>query len=70
MDVLPVPVSPTSNTGSFQATQHATRSNKQAAGRVNEKLDPLTTLNKRNVCNSSSAIVFCTKVFNGTESNI
>lgn len=47
MDVLPVPVSPTSNTGSFQATQHATRSSKHAAGRVKEKLDPLVALNNR-----------------------
>lgn len=49
MDVLPVPVSPTSNTGSFQATQHATRSSKHAAGRVKEKLDPLVALNNRNM---------------------
>jgi hypothetical protein len=49
VDVLPVPVSPTSNTGSFQATQHATRSSKHAAGRVKEKLDPLVPLNNRNM---------------------
>ena len=57
VDVLPVPVSPTSNTGSFHATQHATRSSKHAAGRVKEKLDPLVALNNINTllqqqCNS------------------
>lgn len=48
-EVLPVPVSPTSNTGSTHATQQATRSSKHAAGRVKAKLSPPAALRSRNM---------------------
>lgn len=69
MDVLPVPVSPTSNTGSFQATQQATRSSKHAAGRVKEKLDPLVALNNRNMF-VTAAVQLCFALRSSVEQKV
>jgi hypothetical protein len=68
VDVLPVLVSP-SNTGSFQAMQHATRSSKHTAGQVKEKRDPLVAVNNRNMF-ITAAVQQCFALRSSTEQKV